>query len=178
MNFTTYITKLLLCSHCVIKHTTKQRMSLVTEEIKLKSEVYHGHQICELKYKELLKVMALPNNLLPLKDIKEVGYNKETGFVWLKQNKSIIHKFEKIGKLVSYAAEMTAHIEHGKVKKLNGVKTKELLIWITLSDIYVDDPPIGSKITCKTPLGLSKTFPLSAFEVEEEKSSDVQRKYH
>ncbi|KAL5060886.1 hypothetical protein RYX36_032490 [Vicia faba] len=144
-------------------------MSLVTEEIKSKSEVYHGDQICQQKTKELLREVTLPNGLLPLKDITEVGYNEETGFVWLKQKNSITHKFEKIGKLVSYATEVTAHVEKGKIKKLNGVKTKELFIWITLSDIYVDDPPTG-KITFQTPTGLSRTFPVSAFEVEEKAS--------
>ncbi|XP_058740509.1 uncharacterized protein LOC131612780 [Vicia villosa] len=144
-------------------------MSLVTEEIKSKSEVFHGDQICQQKSKELLKEIALPNGLLPLKDITEVGYNRETGFVWLKQKKSTTHKFEKIGKVTSYATEVTAHVEKGKIKKLSGVKTKELFIWISLSDIYVDDPPTG-KITFQTPAGLSRTFPVSAFEVEEKVS--------
>ncbi|KAI3440508.1 uncharacterized protein J3R85_003591, partial [Psidium guajava] len=62
---------------------------------------------------------------------------------------------------------ITAYVEQGKIKKLTGVKTKELLLWITLSDIYVDDPPTG-KITFQTPAGLFRTFPVSAFEVEEE----------
>ncbi|KEH24470.1 hypothetical protein MtrunA17_Chr7g0271631 [Medicago truncatula] len=147
-------------------------MSLVTEEIKSKSEVYHGDEMCQVKSKELLKEISLPNGLLPLKDITEVGYNRETGFVWLKQKKSITHKFEKIGKPVSYATEVTAYVENGKIKKLNGVKTKELLIWVTLCDIYIDDPPTG-KITFKTPSGLFRSFPVSAFEIEEEKSSGV-----
>lgn len=124
--------------------------------------------MCQVKSKELLKEISLPNGLLPLKDITEVGYNRETGFVWLKQKKSITHKFEKIGKPVSYATEVTAYVENGKIKKLNGVKTKELLIWVTLCDIYIDDPPTG-KITFKTPSGLFRSFPVSAFEIEEEK---------
>ncbi|KAF5952177.1 hypothetical protein HYC85_010121 [Camellia sinensis] len=65
-----------------------------------------------------------------------------------------------------YATEVTAYVEPNKIKKLTGVKTKELLLWITLSDIYVDDPPTG-KITFQIPAGLSRTFPVSAFEVEE-----------
>ncbi|KAE8720928.1 putative Aproteint domain-containing protein [Hibiscus syriacus] len=79
------------------------------------------------------------------------------------------HKFEKIGKLVSYATEVTAVVEKNKIKKLTGVKTKELLVWITLSDIYVDDPPTG-KITFQTPAGLHRSFPVSAFEIEGEVS--------
>lgn len=109
----------------------------------------------------------MPRGLLPLRDIEECGYVKDTGFVWLKQKKSITHRFEKIGKLVSYATEVTAVVEKGKIKKLTGVKTKELLVWITLSDIQVDDPPTG-KITFKTPSGLFRTFPVSAFEIEGE----------
>ncbi|MBA0843652.1 hypothetical protein Goarm_000821 [Gossypium armourianum] len=146
-------------------------MSLVTEEIKASaSEVYRGDEICQVKSKSLLEEMGMPRGLLPLKDIEECGYVKETGFVWLKQKKSITHKFEKIGKLVSYATEVTAVIEKNRIKKLNGVKSKELLIWVTLSDIYVDDPATG-KITFKTPAGLSRSYPVSAFEIEGEESS-------
>ncbi|KAF8018298.1 hypothetical protein BT93_H3256 [Corymbia citriodora subsp. variegata] len=139
----------------------------VSEEIKAQAEFYSGDEMCQEKSKFLLTEMGLPNGLLPLKDIEECGYVKETGFVWLKQKKKTDHKFEKIGKLVSYAPDITAQIEHGKIKKLTGVKTKELLVWVTLCDIYVDDPPTG-KITFKTPTGLYRTFPVSAFEVEEE----------
>lgn len=141
-------------------------MSIVTEEIRAKAELYRGDEICQEKSKFLLKEVGLPNGLLPLNDIEECGYVKETGFVWLKQKKSITHKFEKIGKLVSYATEVTAVVESNKIKKLTGVKTKELLIWISLSDIYVDDPPTG-KITFQTPAGLSRSFPVSAFQIEE-----------
>ncbi|XVE89541.1 hypothetical protein DITRI_Ditri20bG0004300 [Diplodiscus trichospermus] len=151
-------------------------MSLVTEEIKSRaSEIYHGDEICQEKSKFLLQEVGLPRGLLPLKDIEECGYVKETGFVWLKQKKSITHKFEKIGKLVTYATEVTAVVEKNKIKKLTGVKTKELLVWITLSDIYVDDPPTG-KITFKTPAGLSRSFPVSAFEIEGEVKEAKEKK--
>ncbi|XP_014512638.1 uncharacterized protein LOC106771214 [Vigna radiata var. radiata] len=141
-------------------------MSQVSAEIKAKSEVYHGDELCQEKTKLLLKEVGLPNGLLPLKDIEECGYEKESGFVWLKQKKSINHKFEKIGKLVSYATEITAYVEVGKIKKLTGVKAKELLVWVTLCEIFVDDPPTG-KITFKTPSSLFRTFPVSAFVIEE-----------
>lgn len=147
-------------------------MSLVTEDVKSRAEVYHGDEICQVKSKELLKEIALPNGLLPMKDMEECGYDRETGFVWLKQKKSYTHKFDKIGKLVSYAPEVTARVEHGKIKNLTGVKTKELLLWITLSDIYVDDPPTG-KITFKTPAGLFRSFPVSAFEIEEKDNTNA-----
>ncbi|XP_044483050.1 uncharacterized protein LOC123209236 [Mangifera indica] len=147
-------------------------MSLVTEEIRAKAEMYRGDEICKEKSQQLLKEVGLPNGLLPLHDIEECGYVRETGFVWLKQKRSITHKFEKIGKLVSYATEVTALVEPNKIKKLTGVKTKELLVWITLSDIYINDPSSG-KITFQTPAGLNRSFPVSAFQVEE-KEKDVK----
>ncbi|CAI8591354.1 unnamed protein product [Vicia faba] len=52
-------------------------MLLVTEEIKLKSEVYHGDGLGQVKSKELFAEICLPNGLLPLKNIIEVGYNIE-----------------------------------------------------------------------------------------------------
>ncbi|KAH8479692.1 hypothetical protein Peur_012259 [Populus x canadensis] len=141
-------------------------MSLVKEDIKAKAEVYYGDEMGKEKSQELLREVGLPNGLLPLHDIVECGIVRETGFVWLKQKKSITHKFEKIGKLASYGTEVTAYVEQNKIKKLTGVKTKELLLWVTLSDIYLDDPPTG-KITFQTPTGLYRTFPVSAFVVEE-----------
>ncbi|KAM0989304.1 hypothetical protein ACFX11_013277 [Malus domestica] len=110
--------------------------SLITAEIKSKAdELYHEDEICQQKTKQLFSEISLPNGLLPLK-----------------QKKSYTHKFEKIGKLVIYAPEVTAIVEKGKIKKLTGVKTKELLVWVQLSSIYVDDPQTG-KVTFKTPNG-------------------------
>ncbi|KAK8698030.1 hypothetical protein V6N13_114162 [Hibiscus sabdariffa] len=143
-------------------------MSLVTEEIKASaSEMYHGDEICQEKYKFLLEEVGMPRGLLPLRGIEECRYVKETCFVWLKQKKSITRKFDKIGKLVSYTPEVTTVVEKNKIEKLTGVKTKEPLVWIKLSNIYVDDPPAG-KLTFKTHVGLSKSFPISAFEIEDQ----------
>ncbi len=150
-------------------------MALVTEEIKANAEIYYGDETCQVKSKFLLTEVGLPNGLLPLQDIEECGYVKETGFVWLKQKKKITHKFEKIGRFASYEPEITAYVEPNKIKKLTGVKTKELLLWISLSEIYVADPPTG-KITFKTPTGLYRTFPTSAFELEDvNKVADVKK---
>lgn len=141
--------------------------SRVTEEIRAKAEMYQGDEICKEKSQELLREVGLPNGLLPLHDIIECGIVRETGFVWLKQKKSITHKFEKVSRLASYETEVTAFVEPKKIKKLTGVKTKELLLWVTLSDIYLDD---SGKLTFQTPTGLYRTFPASAFEIEDAKT--------
>ncbi|TVU02745.1 hypothetical protein EJB05_51743, partial [Eragrostis curvula] len=131
------------------------------------AEVYTGSAMCAEKSTELLKEAGLPLGLLPLAEMEEVGYNRDTGFVWLRQKKALTHTFKQIGKQVSYAAEVTAFVEERRMKKMTGVKTKELLIWIALSDMFVekDDP---TKITFKTPTGLGRTFPVSAFAKEDD----------
>ncbi|XBI26122.1 hypothetical protein VPH35_050909 [Triticum aestivum] len=122
------------------------------------AEVYHGAVLCAEKALELLAETNMPLGLLPLADIEEVGYNRATGFVWLRQKKALTHTFKQIGRQVSYATEVTAFVEDRKMKRMTGVKSKELLIWITLCDMYIDkgDP---SKITFKTPTGAGEDLP-------------------
>jgi hypothetical protein len=117
-------------------------MSLITEEIRAKAELYYGEDLCQEKTKFLLKEVGLPNGLLPLEDILECGYVKETGFVWLKQKKKKDHNFNKIGRLVSYATEVTAVVEPNKIKKLTGamffITTTSLhyYFWVTIFAPY------------------------------------------
>ncbi|KAJ3686310.1 hypothetical protein LUZ61_015474 [Rhynchospora tenuis] len=130
------------------------------------AEVYTGNELCKKKSIELLEEVHLPRGLLPLNDLEEVGYNRSTGFVWLKQKKETTHNFKKIGRNVWYAKEVTAFVEDKKMKRMTGVKAKELLIWIGLTSMVIDDPE-GKKLTFQTPTGIGRTFPVDAFELEE-----------
>ncbi|XP_072984875.1 uncharacterized protein [Typha latifolia] len=130
------------------------------------AEVYTGAALCKEKAAELLLELHLPNGLLPLPDLDEVGYNRSTGFVWLRQKKAVIHTFKKIGRVVSYGTEVTAFVEDRRMRKMTGVKTKELLIWVSLCDMHLSDPQ-GKKINFKTIAGIGLSYPVSAF-VEEE----------
>ncbi|KAI3916275.1 hypothetical protein MKW98_004716 [Papaver atlanticum] len=144
-------------------------MSQIIEEVRSKAVIYTGDEIGQEKCKFLLTEVGLPNGLLPLRDIIECGHVEETGFVWLIQKEKIEHKFEAIpGTLVSYATEVTAVVEKNRIKNLTGVKVRELMIWVRLTEIYVDDPPTG-KITFKSSIGINKTHPVSAFQVEDVK---------
>uniref|UniRef100_A0A7N0U913 Uncharacterized protein n=1 Tax=Kalanchoe fedtschenkoi TaxID=63787 RepID=A0A7N0U913_KALFE len=147
-------------------------MSLVTEEIRSTAEVHHGSEVCQERSRFLLGEMGLPSGLLPLKEVEECGYVPETGFVWLKQKKRTVHKFEKIGKLVSYETEVTAYVEKNRMRKLTGVKSKEILIWVSLTDFSLD--PATRKITFKSPAGLYRSFPASAFEEEDVNARDKE----
>ena len=135
------------------------------------AEVYTGEDLCKQKSRELLEEICLPKGLLPLDDLLEVGYNRSTGFVWLKQKKMKQHKFQRIGRNVSYDTEVTAFVEKHRMRKVTGVKSKELLIWITISDIYIDDPSSGKIAFGNSTTGISRSFPVSAFDLDEGNNS-------
>ncbi|ONK60014.1 uncharacterized protein A4U43_C08F13300 [Asparagus officinalis] len=129
------------------------------------AEVYHGDAECKKKIIELLEEICLPQGLFPMEEIEEFGYNRSAGFVWIIQKKSKNHTFKKIKRQVSYATEVTALVEPHKMKKMTGVKTKELLLWLSVVEMYFETPS-SEKLTFKTGTGLSDSFEASAFGLE------------
>ncbi|MBA0774959.1 hypothetical protein Goshw_006461 [Gossypium schwendimanii] len=110
----------------------------------------------------LLEEFGLPLGLLPLADVIEVGFVRNTGYMWIVQKKKVEHKFQMISKLVSYDTEITGFVDKKRIKKLKGVKARELMLWPPVNEIVVDDPPTG-KIHFKSLAGVTKTFPVDAF---------------
>lgn len=124
--------------------------------------VKKGHEE-GLKYAvALLEEFELPKGLLPLADVIEVGFVSSTGYMWIVQQKKVEHNFKMASKLVKYDTDIHGYIEKKRIKKLKGVKAKELLLWPPVNEITVDDPPTG-KIHFKSLAGVTKTFPVEAF---------------
>ena len=87
--------------------------------------------------------------------------------MWLVQGeKKVEHTFKKIKQTVSYAAEVTAFVEKGKLRNIIGVKTKELMLWLSVVEVYVPGAS-PEKVTFKTGTGLSDTFDAAAFALGE-----------
>ncbi|KAI4344749.1 hypothetical protein L6164_011940 [Bauhinia variegata] len=151
-------------------------MSLqITEELKAKAELYYGDQVCRERFSLLLAEIGLPDGLLTIQNIEECGYVKETGFVWLKLQKKREDRLDNI--LVCYDTQVTAFVEPNKIKNLTGVKAKEFLIWVTLSEIHVKGPPEGSVITFKSLVGLSLSLPLAWFQGGKEAQQGKEEKW-
>ncbi|KAH7661076.1 At5g01610-like protein, partial [Dioscorea alata] len=128
-------------------------------------EIYHGDNLCKKRSIQLLEEIGLPNGLFPLDNMEEFGYKLEVGFIWLISKKKMDQTFKKIKRVMSYAPEVTAFVENGKMKKMTGVKTKELMVWLSVVKVYIKDPS-SKKIAFKTDTGLSNSVPVSAFELE------------
>ena len=138
-------------------------MSQLIEDHRSGAEVHSGHELCARKSREFMVELGLPDGLLPLPSLDEVGYNRSTGFVWLRQAAGLTHTFDTIGKQVWYDKDVTAFVEPGRMHGLTGVKSKELLIWVTISEIVVS--PSGTKVVFRTTAGLGRAFPVTAFQL-------------
>ncbi|KAK8484720.1 hypothetical protein V6N11_014469 [Hibiscus sabdariffa] len=124
--------------------------------------VKNGHEEGMEMAIALLQEFGLPLGLLPLADVIEVGFVRNTGYMWIAQRKKVEHNFKMINKLVSYDTQITGFVDKNRIKKLKGVKAKELMLWPPVNEIIVDDPPTG-KIHFKSLAGVTKTFPVDAF---------------
>ncbi|XP_051133965.1 uncharacterized protein LOC127253421 [Andrographis paniculata] len=133
-----------------------------SDQLKEGGTVKKGHDDGLKMALSLLEEFDLPGGLLPLADVVEVGFVRSTGYMWIAQKKKIEHHFKMIGKLVSYDSEITGYVQKKRIKKLKGVKAKELMLWPPVSEIILDDPPTG-KLHFKSLAGITKTFPVEAF---------------
>ncbi|KAM0907689.1 hypothetical protein ACQ4PT_015426 [Festuca glaucescens] len=124
--------------------------------------VKKGHEEGLKMATSLLEEFGLPLGLLPLAEVIEVGFVRATGYMWIAQKKKVEHRFKLVSKQVSYDVEITGYVKVKSIKKLKGVKAKELMLWPPVNEITVDDPPTG-KIVFKSLAGVTKTFPVEAF---------------
>ncbi|CAM8934929.1 hypothetical protein QQ045_015012 [Rhodiola kirilowii] len=108
----------------------------------------------------LLEKFELPLGLLPLAEVVEVGYVQSTGYLWIVQTKKVEHHFKMISKQVKYDTEVNGYIEMKRIKKLKGVKAKELVMWPPVNEIIAND---SGKLDFKSLAGITKTFPAEAF---------------
>ncbi|KAH0463216.1 hypothetical protein IEQ34_007798 [Dendrobium chrysotoxum] len=146
-------------------------MGTVAETTRLQeregAEIVRGAEACYQNSMDLLEELGFPKGVMPLQDLEECGRVRATGFVWMKQRAPYEHFFKGTNTKVSYAQEVTAYIEKGKMKRMTGVKSKQMLIWVPIVEMSsIDD---GKRIYFKTTVGLGRSFPASAFEEEEKK---------
>lgn len=140
----------------------------IANEKKEGAEVVHGHGASLPRAIAMLRDQGLPDGLLPLRDIAEVGFVSRTGFFWVKQSKPSEHFFKLIKTRVSYALEVSGYIEKNRLRKLQGVKARELLLWVGITEIYGDDAHPGQTFF-KSSAGIGRWHPSEAFFLEEEK---------
>ncbi|KAJ3682150.1 hypothetical protein LUZ60_014723 [Juncus effusus] len=141
-----------------------------SKDIRAGAEIIYGSENCYNHSMELLHALGFPDGVMPLKNLDECGLVRETGFVWMKQKEPYEHFFKGTNTKVRYDSEVTAYVEDGKMKKMTGVKSKQMMMWIPIVEMSVEE---GDKIYFKSIVGIGKSFPFAAFGEEEEKK-DVE----
>ncbi|XP_022733704.1 uncharacterized protein LOC111287418 [Durio zibethinus] len=139
------------------------------------AEIVYGAEECYRHSIELLEELGFPKGVLPLQDLEECGRVRETGFVWMKQKAPYEHFFVGTNTRVSYSTEVTAYVEKFKMKKMTGVKSKQVFLWVPITEMSIEDPA-SNKIYFKTPMGIGKSFPITAFMTDEEKQKYLAEK--
>ncbi|XP_065861422.1 uncharacterized protein [Euphorbia lathyris] len=149
----------------LFKQNTKKMSSSRSRSIedeRAGAEIVYGAENCYIHSVKLLEELGFPKGVLPLKDLEECGRVRETGFVWMKQKAPYEHFFVGTNSKVSYGLEVTAYVENFKMKKMTGIKSRQMFLWVPITEMSIPDPKTN-KILFKTPMGIAKAFPLSAF---------------
>ncbi|KAL6552456.1 hypothetical protein OROHE_007820 [Orobanche hederae] len=137
------------------------------------AEIICGAEECYNHSLKLLGELGFPRGVLPLNDLEECGLVRETGYVWMKQKAPYEHLFVGTNTLVRYDTEVTAYVERGKMKKMSGVKSKQLLSWVPIVEMSIEETN-ADKIYFRTPMGIGRSFPITDFMDDEEKKKHLE----
>lgn len=129
------------------------------------AEVYHG-PVSRERVDEMLEEFSVPKCLfvgLKADQVEEFGFNRSTGFFWLKQKSKTERKLDKIRTTAYYDAHVSGFIEPRRLSKITGVKAKELFLTLTVTEILVGIPST-EKVKFVSNTGIYRVHPIAAFQ--------------
>lgn len=139
------------------------------------AEVITGAEACFAHSKQMLQALGFPGGVMPLRGLEECGWVRETGFVWMRQKAPYEHYFRGTGTRVRYDAEVTAYVEDGRMKRMTGVRSKQVMLWVPIVEMSLDGEK-RDKIYFKSNVGIGRSFPASAFADEDEQAEEEEKK--
>ncbi|CAN6282477.1 unnamed protein product [Urochloa humidicola] len=134
------------------------------------ADIITGAEACYAHSKEMLKALGFPGGVMPLRGLEECGWVQETGFVWMRQKAPYEHYFRGTGTRVRYDAEVTAYVEEGRMKRMTGVRSKQVMLWVPIVEMSLDGDK-RDKIYFKSNVGIGRSFPAAAFADDEEEEN-------
>ncbi|KAL5230040.1 hypothetical protein ABZP36_028816 [Zizania latifolia] len=139
------------------------------------AEIITGAEECSNHSKEMMRALGFPEGMMPMRDLEECGLVRDTGFVWMKQKAPYEHLFRGTGTRVRYDAVVTAYVEEGKMKRMTGVRSKQLLLWVPIIEMSLDGDA-RDRIYFKSSVGIGRSFPASAFADEAAAAATAAKK--
>uniref|UniRef100_A0ACD5TNB7 Uncharacterized protein n=1 Tax=Avena sativa TaxID=4498 RepID=A0ACD5TNB7_AVESA len=155
-----------MASLTVSKATPAAAGSTTTNKEREGAEIITGAEACYEHSKEMLKGLGFPSGMMPLRGLDECGLVRETGYVWMRQGKAYEHYFRATGTRVRYDAEVTAYVEEGRMKRMTGVRSKQMLMWVPIVEMSLVDG--GARVYFKSSVGIGRSFPATAFADEDD----------
>ncbi|KAG2536989.1 hypothetical protein PVAP13_9NG245600 [Panicum virgatum] len=122
------------------------------------AEVITGAEACFAHSKEMLRALGFPGGVMPLRGLEECGWVRETGFVWMRQKAPYEHYFRGTGTRVRYDAEVTAYVEDARMKRMTGVRSKQVMLWVPIVEMSLDGEK-RDRIYFKSNVGIGRSFP-------------------
>ncbi|KAJ1294822.1 hypothetical protein BS78_01G175700 [Paspalum vaginatum] len=138
------------------------------------AEIITGAEACFAHSKQMLTALGFPGGVMPLRGLEECGWVRDTGFVWMRQKAPYEHYFRGTGTRVRYDAEVTAYVEDGRMKRMTGVRSKQVMLWVPIVEMSLDGDR-RDKIYFKSNVGIGRSFPAAAFADEEEEEGDKEK---
>lgn len=139
------------------------------------AEVITGAEACYAHSKQMLKALGFPGGVMPLRGLEECGWVRETGFVWMRQKAPYEHYFRGTATRVRYDAEVTAYVEEGRMKRMTGVRSKQVMLWVPIVEMSLDGDK-RDKVYFKSNVGIGRSYPASAFPDEDEEEAAEPKK--
>ncbi|XP_042008888.1 uncharacterized protein LOC121757400 [Salvia splendens] len=126
------------------------------------AEIHRG-PICREKLNGMLDEFSIPRCLyLGIEQIQEFGFNRTTGFYWIKQEKKTERKVDKVG-TTYFDTQLTAFIAPRRVSKITGVKGKEIFLSLAVAEILVGVPE-SDKVKFVSTTGIYRVHSIATFE--------------
>nr|XP_009397517.1 PREDICTED: uncharacterized protein LOC103982339 [Musa acuminata subsp. malaccensis] len=147
---------------------------VISNEDREGAEIIYGAEECYSHSVKMLEAVGFPKGVLPLRNLEECGWVQATGFVWMKQKEPYEHFFTGTNTRVRYDRVVTAYVEMKKMKKMTGVRSKQVLLWVPITEMSITDAD-AAKIYFKSAVGIGRSFPISAF-VDEAEGQEEKKK--
>ncbi|WVZ59623.1 hypothetical protein U9M48_009739 [Paspalum notatum var. saurae] len=138
------------------------------------AEIITGAEACFAHSKQMLTALGFPGGVMPLRGLEECGWVRDTGFVWMRQKAPYEHYFRGTGTRVRYDAEVTAYVEEGRMKRMTGVRSKQVMLWVPIVEMSLDGDK-RDKIYFKSNVGIGRSFPAAAFPDDDEEEEGKEK---
>ncbi|XP_002975202.2 uncharacterized protein LOC9629062 [Selaginella moellendorffii] len=100
-----------------------------------------GDRDAPRRVSKMLDSYNLPQGMFPLPLVTDFSLDEEDGSFEMRLSRSCYAKLEE--ELLWYGEEIKGKVRSSRIEDLSGVQARELLVWLAVKGLHVDDPETG-----------------------------------